>query len=208
MTDHVRPTQTCLTDGEITIRSIEDRDYVTLWQYIYGEPTPEWKKWDAPYFPLEYQDFDSFCNELKQELSRDDEVPSRCALEVYGKLIGTVSYYWEHRASNWLEVGIVIYDPAYWSGGIGTRALRLWIGHLFESMPSLPRIGLTTWSGNQRMMRCAEKLGMKLEGRLRKCRYYQGQYYDSIRMGVLREEWESLTSISDRSPTEGCRCSK
>jgi RimJ/RimL family protein N-acetyltransferase len=56
----------------------------------------------------------------------------------------------------------------------------------------LVRIGLTTWSGNQRMIRCAEKLGMKLEGRLRKCRFYNGEYYDSIRMGVLREEWENL----------------
>jgi RimJ/RimL family protein N-acetyltransferase len=56
----------------------------------------------------------------------------------------------------------------------------------------LVRIGLTTWSGNQRMIRCAEKLGMKLEGRLRKCRFYNGEYYDSIRMGVLREEWDNL----------------
>jgi RimJ/RimL family protein N-acetyltransferase len=56
----------------------------------------------------------------------------------------------------------------------------------------LVRIGLTTWSGNQRMIRCAEKLGMKLEGRLRKCRFYNGEYYDSIRMGVLREEWDNF----------------
>lgn len=35
-----------------------------------------------------------------------------------------------------------------------------------------------------------EKLGMTLEARLRKCRYYNGEYYDSIRMGLLREEWE------------------
>jgi RimJ/RimL family protein N-acetyltransferase len=56
----------------------------------------------------------------------------------------------------------------------------------------LVHIGLTTWSGNQRMIRFAERLGMKLEGRLRKCRFYNGEYYDSIRMGVLREEWENL----------------
>ena len=30
-----------------------------------------------------------------------------------------------------------------------------------------------------------------LEGRMRKCRYYEGVYYDSIRMGILREEWEA-----------------
>jgi RimJ/RimL family protein N-acetyltransferase/catechol 2,3-dioxygenase-like lactoylglutathione lyase family enzyme len=184
-----------LTDGDLVLRPIEERDYKTLWQFIYGEPNPEWKKWDAPYFPIEYRDFDSFSKELKQRLDAEEPVPSRLIIEVSGAVIGTVSYYWEHRPSNWLEVGIIIYDPAYWNSGIGTRALRLWIHYLFETMPSLPRIGLTTWSGNERMIRCAQKLGMQLEGRLRKCRYYNGAYYDSIRMGVLREEWEQQQHI-------------
>lgn len=35
---------------------------------------------------------------------------------------------------------------------------------------------------------------MIMEGRMRKCRYYNGEYYDSIRMGILREEWESRKS--------------
>lgn len=109
-------------------------------------------------------------------------------IEVNEVIIGTVSYYWEHKPSNWLEVGIVIYDPKYWNGGFGTDALSLWIDYLFQELP-LVRVGLTTWSGNKRMMKSAEKLGMKLEGQLRKCRLYKGVYYDSIRMGVLREEW-------------------
>ena len=29
-----------------------------------------------------------------------------------------------------------------------------------------------------------------MEARIRKVRYYDGNYYDSIRMGILREEWE------------------
>lgn len=42
------------------------------------------------------------------------------------------------------------------------------------------------------MVRVAEKLGMQMEARIRKVRYYNNQYYDSIRMGILREEWENL----------------
>ncbi|MMZ64390.1 putative ribosomal N-acetyltransferase YdaF [compost metagenome] len=106
-----------------------------------------------------------------------------------GKVIGSVSYYWEHKPSLWLEMGIGIFDSQYWSGGYGTRALRLWITHLFNTLP-LVRVGFTTWSGNHRMMKVGEKLDMTLEARLRKCRYYNGEYYDSIRMGLLREEWE------------------
>jgi len=35
----------------------------------------------------------------------------------------------------------------------------------------------------------AEKLGFLKEGQIRKVRYYQGQYYDSVKYGILREEW-------------------
>ena len=66
----------------------------------------------------------------------------------------------------------------------------MWIDHLFNEMP-LVRVGYTTWSGNARMIKVGEKLGMTMEARLRKVRYWNGTYYDSIRMGILREEWEA-----------------
>lgn len=53
-------------------------------------------------------------------------------------------------------------------------------------------MGFITWSGNQRMIKVGEKLGMQMEARLRKCRFYNNEYYDSIRMGLLREEWETM----------------
>lgn len=37
--------------------------------------------------------------------------------------------------------------------------------------------------------RNAERLGMKEEARIRKARVVDGQYFDAIKMGVLREEW-------------------
>ncbi|WP_243292098.1 GNAT family protein [Bacillus sp. FJAT-47783] len=176
-------------DKNVLIRRIKTSDYPILWQYIYGEKDPEWKKWDAPYFPLEEITYEEFCEDMDEIVN--DKIPRRKVIEVNGEVIGAVSYYWEHRPSNWLEAGIVIYHPDYWSGGYGTEALRLWVDELFHTLP-LVRVGITTWSGNKRMIRCAEKLGMKLEGRLRKCRLYKGKYYDSIRMGILREEWENI----------------
>lgn len=176
-------------DKNVLIRRMKVSDYPILWQFIYGQENPEWKKWDAPYFPLELKTYEQFCKDMDEMV--DEEFPRRKVIVVNGEVIGVVSYYWEHRPSNWLEAGIVIYHPDYWSGGYGTEALRLWIDELFYSLP-LVRVGITTWSGNKRMMRCAEKLGMKLEGRLRKCRLYNEEYYDSIRMGILREEWENI----------------
>lgn len=180
-------------DHELSIRPITDEDVPVLWNLMYGEEEAEWTKWDAPYFndePISYEEY----------ISKKDKLihsSSRWIIEVNGSIIGTVSYYWEHEPSRWLEMGIGIYDPNYWNGGYGTRAIRLWIGHLFNAFPLIARVGYTTWSGNERMIKVGEKLRMTLEARLRKCRYYNGTYYDSIRMGLLREEWE-LTLASEK----------
>jgi RimJ/RimL family protein N-acetyltransferase len=176
-----------LQGNRICLRPIDTKDLKPLWEVKYHEEEPEWAKWDGPYYSLKKESFDDFCRKLENATSK--EPPSRVIMECQGKIIGTVNYYWEHEQTRWLEVGIDIYDSGYWNSGLGTEALTLWITQLFESF-EVERIGLTTWSGNVRMMRCAEKLGMKLEGRMRRCRYYQGYYYDSIRYGVLREEWQ------------------
>ncbi|MBM7553004.1 RimJ/RimL family protein N-acetyltransferase [Thalassobacillus pellis] len=183
---------TYIPGEKVILRSIKEEDHPYLWKLIYGEQEPEWKKWDAPYYPLEPHTLESYRSYERARIERlpENEPDSRLIIEVDDVIIGTVSYYWEHKPSLWLEVGIGIYRPEYWSGGYGTEALSLWITHLFQQLP-LARVGLTTWSRNQRMMRVAEKLGMKLEGRMRKCRIYEGKHYDSIRMGILREEWEA-----------------
>ncbi|MFC0190167.1 GNAT family N-acetyltransferase [Fictibacillus aquaticus] len=171
-------------DGTVVLRPIQEEDLLRLWELAYKEEAPEWKKWDAPYFEHKALSFQEY-KEKHQIVDRDDY----WAIEVDGTVVGTIGYYWEHQPSNWLEIGIVIYVPEYWSGGYGTRALKMWIDHLFQTLP-LVRVGFTTWSGNERMIKAGEKLGMTMEARLRKCRLYNGVYYDSIRMGLLREEWE------------------
>ena len=42
------------------------------------------------------------------------------------------------------------------------------------------------------MMKLAEKLRMKKEAHIPKVRYYQGKYFDSIKYGILREEWGKI----------------
>ena len=65
----------------------------------------------------------------------------------------------------------------------------MWIDYLFEECKAIVRLDLRTWSGNQRMISLAKKLGFKEEARFRKARIINGSYFDSIGMGILREEW-------------------
>ncbi|WP_042477494.1 GNAT family N-acetyltransferase [Bacillus ndiopicus] len=172
-------------DNELIIRLVEEKDLQRLWELIYKDEQPEWKKWDAPYYPHHSKTFEEFLPTGQGWINSDNF----WVIEVAGVVRGIVSYYWEHEPSQWLEMGIVFHENGSWGKGLGTRALKLWINHLFNTMP-LVRVGFTTWSGNERMIRVGEKLNMQMEARIRKVRYYDGQYYDSIRMGILREEWE------------------
>lgn len=174
-------------DKDLTIRPIEERDLQRLWELIYKEDAPDWKKWDAPYFSHKSMPYDQFLKRKTDWIGTDDY----WVICVDEEVCGTTSYYFEDDQQKWLEMGIVLYQSPNWGKGIGTRALKLWMNHIFNELP-LVRVGLTTWSGNDRMIRVAEKIGMQMEARIRKVRYYNGKYYDSIRMGILREEWEAL----------------
>lgn len=174
---------------QVSLRTRVLEDTPVLYDLIYGCEQPEWKKYDAPYFPLEHRTYEQFSQQWGIDFS-SDVLPDDLLIEADGQIIGIVTYYWESKDTRWLEAGIVIYSPDHWSGGYGTEALSLWVDFLFENL-DIGRVGITTWSGNPRMMRCAEKVGMQLEGRMRKCRYYEGVYYDSIRMGMTRDEWEA-----------------
>lgn len=176
------PTSTLL------IRPAKADELTTIWHAAYSNL--EWKKFDAPYFPFAVPSLEEFARGgfARLQAGIDAQV-----IEVDGVIVGQVSAYWEYEATRWLEVGILLYSAGKWGAGTGRCALQMWLQHLFETR-EVARIGLSTWSGNPRMMRCAEAVGFTLEGRLRRCRYYDGVYYDAIKMGVLREEFFAATS--------------
>ncbi|MCG9785449.1 GNAT family N-acetyltransferase [Vibrio brasiliensis] len=148
----------------------------------------EWTKFNGPYFPYSHPSLEQFEASLFQRLLVGSDMQ---LITVDDIPVGTVSCYWECKETRWLEAGVVIYDKDYWGKGIAAFALPLWVSYLFEN-EVIERVGLTTWSGNPRMMSLALKLRFKQEARLRKVRYYEGIYYDSIKYGVLRSEWNEL----------------
>lgn len=86
-----------------------------------------------------------------------------------------------------------LFDPAFWSGGRGSEAVRLWTDYLFDTT-EIVRLDLATWSGNTGMCRVAAKLGWTEEARFRDARVVGGERYDSVVYGVLRREWLGRTA--------------
>ncbi|CAM2841214.1 GNAT family N-acetyltransferase [Erysipelothrix tonsillarum] len=171
----------------IEIRKLKKEDMNALWMSAFQEEKP-WMAFDAPFvdehIPLSYEDFEASRLELfldvdfRQGIFKDD------------RLIGLVSYYWESYKTRWLEFGIVIYDETEWGHGLGSSCAMFWMDQLFAAFPEIEHLGFSTWSGNEAMMGVGDNIGMKLEGRIRKVRYHEGVYYDALKYGILRDEWE------------------
>lgn len=173
---------------EVKIRRAEPSELESIYYLITCDE--EWTKFNAPYFPYSTPSLNEFSRNTFSRLCDGSDIQ---LVTVNDVPVGTVSYYWECESTRWLEMGIVIYDSNFWGKGLAYRALPQWTSYLFAVL-DIERVGLTTWSGNPRMMACAEKLGFQQEACLRKVRYYQGEYYDSIKYGMIRREWENRAS--------------
>ncbi|MGZ4113390.1 MAG: GNAT family N-acetyltransferase [Tumebacillaceae bacterium] len=107
------------------------------------------------------------------------------------ELIGFVALHsveWNNRAGL-LAIGIG--DLANRSKGYGSDALHLILRYAFHEM-NLNRVGLDVIEYNAGAIRAYEKAGFQIEGRMRSAVLRDGQSFDRIIMGVLRQEWENL----------------
>lgn len=173
-------------NNKIVLKQVPASDYKRLWEISEKEDDYSWVHFNAPYFN-EYKavSYDQFLIDNKKSLESDH----RLGIYYNDILVGQVSHYWENRDTRWLEMGIIIYDDNYWGRSIGTISIKQYTTMLFNQYPEIQRVGYTTWSGNPGMMKIGEHLGFTLEKQIRKVRYYNGVYYDSVGYGVLRDEW-------------------
>ena len=106
------------------------------------------------------------------------------------KLIGATGLVpnWMHGDA-WLY--IVIGDREYWSKGYGTDTMRLIMQYGFVEL-NLRRISLGLHAYNERALKTYQKAGFQLEGRTRGEGLRDGVRFDSLWMGILREEWLAL----------------
>lgn len=174
---------------KVVLKRLDDQDLDDYYFWRYEEKERAADEWNGPYIPKTERTKDEFVKLNEADEGIMPGVPSELVIRANGKFIGSVGAYWVDENTNWLETGIVIYDKAYWNGGYGTEAYKMWIDFLFEKT-GLHRLGMSTWSGNVRMIKVAEKLGMKEEARIRQARIVDGEYFDAIKMGILRTEWE------------------
>jgi len=180
-----------VTGKKCVLRDWMSKDLETYRQYNIGHHL--WMDFNGPYYANpSVLDVDEKIQKLSERIN-DREWGSRNKIVIADattdQLLGTVNWYWQSQETNWKSIGIAIYDEEQWGKGLGEDALKLWVNYLFQQDKSLVRLDLRTWSGNKGMVKLAKKTGFVQEACFRKARIVKGEYYDSIGMGILREEF-------------------
>jgi RimJ/RimL family protein N-acetyltransferase len=101
--------------------------------------------------------------------------------------VALFNFHWNHGEA-WVGIGMGERD--YRGKGYGTDAMRLMLNYAFTEL-NLNRVTLVVFGYNPRAMRSYEKAGFVLEGRQRRCLHRDGQWWDEVFMGILRDEWEA-----------------
>lgn len=91
-------------------------------------------------------------------------------------------------------VGLGIGEAEYWGKGYGTDVMEVLLRFAFLEI-NLRRVTLNVFEYNPRAIRSYEKAGFQHEGRARKVLNKEGQRYDLIFMGILREEWMNKNNL-------------
>lgn len=154
----------------------------------------EWENWDAPWEKEDTSEEENERTSWRDYYEQVKDLPDttrRWKMEIVwnNRHIGWVSSYPIDENYDWFDevrdgqivyraVGICICEPDIWGKGIGTNALRAFMNYYFEN--GVNELYTQTWSGNVRMLRCAEKLGFVECNRNVGTREVDGQKYDGL----------------------------
>jgi len=104
-------------------------------------------------------------------------------------IIGSIGLHNINLKDRYATFGIVIANKFFHEQGLGTEAARLMIGYGFNQL-NLHRINSSAIAFNTRSIKMHLRIGFLEEGRARKKFFKNGDYYDEILFGLLREEWK------------------
>jgi len=106
--------------------------------------------------------------------------------EEYIGQIDLVDIDWVNRVGT---LGIVIGNSDKLNKGYGTEAIKLIQDFSFNKL-NLNKLELEVRAYNNRAIRCYKKCGFVEEGRLRENFYTDGEYTDTLVMGILKSEYK------------------
>ncbi|MEM8859902.1 MAG: GNAT family protein [Chloroflexota bacterium] len=179
-----------MLQGErVTLRAITEDDLESLWRFN-NDLEVELAGGGDPPMP---QALARLQASYQAKLSHGDRDGTEFAIEADNLFIGHCALFRFDHVARTCELGITIGDRNFWGQGYGREAVRLLLDYGFR-YHNLHRIFLSVNGNNERAIRAYNACGFVKEGQLRSHVWHDNGYVDLLFMGILREEWISLSS--------------
>ncbi len=107
-------------------------------------------------------------------------------------IINLVNINWISRSAEVTIFGI--FDPEYWGQGSGSDAM-IFLLDLAFSVLDMHNVYLWVASFNKRAIKVYEKLGFKIQGKIREIAFRNGERFDVVIMDVLKSEFHEKYGI-------------
>jgi [ribosomal protein S5]-alanine N-acetyltransferase len=176
-----------LTTERLLLREFKESDWQAVWAYQSQPLYLRYYEWKD----RQPEDVRAFVRMFltQQKLKPRTAFQFAVVLKDDHQLIGNCGIRMDSPTSRTAEIGYEL-DPQYWGQGYATEAARSVLQHGFETF-KLHRISANCVADNLGSARVLEKLGMRLEGRLRENQYFKGRWWDTLLYAILEEEYRA-----------------
>lgn len=168
----------------IRLRAPEMGDLEAYWRWV-NDPAVNAFRWEGQQWA---KSRDQVRKDLEQTVhGRPDKMEMIVDLPD-GRPIGFVSLGGLDRHNGKAELSIVLGEREAWGHGYGSEAVRQVLAMAFDNL-RLNKVWLQVDAVHSKAIASYERLGFKVEGRLREDWYRRGEFADTVVMGLLAREW-------------------
>lgn len=129
-------------------------------------------------------------NTISSENNKEENTNFRKALSIINEkevLVGFITYKESNYCKNVYSIGITI-GSRYWNRGYGQDSIKLLLSYLFNELDAI-RVELEVIKTNIRAITCYKKCGFIEEGTKKSKCYLNGEYVDTIIMGIIKKNF-------------------
>jgi len=186
-------------DLRVRLLPLEESDFSGILEAISSrEDLVQWSGPSCFTFPLDH-------SQLAAYLEKSCRPGSTCrafrAVDGIGRCFGMIEIGLMDRDNQSASLCRILIHPHERKRGLCLPMIREALRLSFEDL-GMRRIDLRVYSFNSAAVRCYERAGLVVEGILRKGQMVGDCVWDTVLMGILREEWEEGRQPSPRSGSE------
>lgn len=171
---------------KINLRGVEKEDY-TERMYKWAND-PEFNRYLSHGLkPATVEMMEQLYDDLMRKENVIFAIVSRRKEKTIG-IAGLHHFNWQIRSA---EYTIHIGEKEFWGRGVASEATDFILKYAFETL-NLNKVYLGVNEANKKAVKFYERKKFVYEGRLREEIFRENRYFDSIRMSILREEYEGL----------------